>query len=193
MQILKSPNKSSFHKYYENDKQFINEIKGMNHHQVALIKYISSLLSVKEFRKKHGNAYETLNNLIRKFIYLNTTCFISNKAFSEIDRKNIFRSGKLICKKGINKKECEIDYAYLIPIKDISNELFARNLHLKQIENLLINSTTKIIVHKNEKKLIKKINYYEKSVFNSNFKINNNAIEKLFGIGISESKLTLIN
>ena len=52
MQILKSPNKSSFHKYYEIDKQFRNEIKGMNHHQVALVKYIASLLSVKEFRNK---------------------------------------------------------------------------------------------------------------------------------------------
>tara|TARA_B100001057_G_scaffold41222_1_gene36985 strand:+ start:3747 stop:4328 length:582 start_codon:yes stop_codon:yes gene_type:complete len=193
MQILKSPKKSSFHKYYENNRQFINEIKGMNHDQVALIKYISSLLSVKEFRKKYGYAYETLNNLIIKFFNLNTKCFISNEAYSEIDRKKIFRSEELICRKEINKRGCEIDYAYLIPIKNISNELFARNLPLMQIKNILINSTTKIIVHKNEKKLIKNISAYEKSIFNSNFKINNNTIEKLFGIGIYKSKLTLIN
>jgi len=193
MQILKKPSNSSFHKYHENNKQFLKEIKELNHDQVALIKYISSLLSIKEFRKKYGYAYETLNNLIIKFFNLNSKCFISNEAFSEIDRKKLFRSEVLISSKEINKKGCEIDYAYLIPIKNISNELFTRNLPLIQIKNILINSTTKIIVHKNEKKLIKNINTYEKSVFNTNFKINNNAIEKLFGIGISASKLILIN
>ena len=193
MQIQNCATYSSFHKYYENDKQFLNEIKELNHHQVALIKYISSLLSIKEFRKKYGNAYETLNNLIIKFFHLNTKCFISNEAFSEIDRKKIFRSQFMISRKEINRKGCEIDYAYLIPIKNISNELFIRNLPLMQIKNILINSTTKIIIHKKEKELIKNKHDYEKSVFNTKFKINNNAIEKLFGIGISESRLTLIN
>ena len=48
MQSLTIPNFSSFDKFYEIDQKFKNETKELVDDQIALIKYITCLLSLKE-------------------------------------------------------------------------------------------------------------------------------------------------
>ena len=195
MQSLTIPNSSSFYKYHEINQKFQNESKGLINDQIALIKYIYSLLSIREFRSGYGFSYRTLNNLIIDFFNLNTKCFISKKAFSDLERKNLFMSKDQISKKDITKNCFDIDYVYLIPIKEISKELFIRKIDLIQIKNILINSTTKVLVHNDEKRFIKniKICSCKNKVFKTKFKINSSEIEKLFGIGIEKIRFKLIN
>jgi hypothetical protein len=193
MQSLTIPNFSSFDKFYEIDQKFKNETKELVDDQIALIKYITCLLSLKEFRNKYGLAYKILNNLIIDFFNLNTKCFISKQAFSDIKRKKLLMSKDQILKKDIIKKMSDIDYVYLIPIKDISNELFTRKIHAIQIKNILINSTTKIILHKSQKKPIKDTKPNKEKVFRPNFKINSSEIEKIFGIKIEKRRIKLLN
>lgn len=195
MQSLTFQNSSSFYKYYENNQKFKNESKGLIDDQIALIKYIYSLLSIREFRTGYGFSYKTLNNLILDFFNLNTNCFISKKAFYDLERKNLFMSQDQISKKDIIKNGFDIDYVYLIPIKEISKELFIRKIDAIQIKNILINSTTKVLVHNDEKKFIKSIKTCncKNKVFKTNFKINSYEIEKFFGIGIEKIRFKLIN
>ena len=139
MQSLTIPSSSSYFKFYENDQKFKRESKGLDHNQIALIKYISYLLSIKEFRDGYGYPYKILNNLIIDFFNLNNKCFISREAFYEIERKKIFISKDQILKKDILKNNNDFDFVYLIPIKKISTELIYTKLHLIQIKYLLIN------------------------------------------------------
>ena len=73
--------------------------------------------------------------------------------------------------------------------------MFIRKIDLIQIKNILINSTTKVLVHNDEKRFIKniKICSCKNKVFKTNFKINSSEIEKLFGIGIEKIRFKLIN
>ena len=109
MQSLTIPNSSSFYKYHEINQKFQNESKGLINDQIALIKYIYSLLSIREFRSGYGFSYRTLNNLIIDFFNLNTKCFISKKAFSDLERKNLFMSKDQISKKDITKNCFDIE------------------------------------------------------------------------------------
>ena len=77
MQSLTIPNSSSFYKFHEINQKFQNESKGFTNDQIALIKYIYSLLSIREFRSGYVYYYNTINNLIIDFFNLYTKCFIS--------------------------------------------------------------------------------------------------------------------
>ena len=193
MKTLSVPTLSNFHKYYEKNLEFQIETKGLNSEQIGLIKYIYSLLSIKEFRHNSRFAIKFLNNLIKDFFNLNYNCFISKEAFEDIEKQNIFRSKNKISKNDIIKKGCEIEYIYLIPIKIISKELYTRKLHMIEMLNILIKSTTKIIIHKSEKNLIKNIDFDKNKFFSKNYQINKSEIEKLFGLEIQNFSFKLIN
>ena len=193
MKTITVPSYSNFHKYYEKNLEFQKETKGLNSEQIGLIKYIYSLLSIKEFRYNSRFAIKFLNNLIKDFFNLNINCFISKEAFEDIEKQNIFRNKNKISKNDIIKKGCEIEYIYLIPIKIISKELYTRKLHMIEMLNILIKSTTKIIIHKSEKNLIKNIDFDKNKFFNKNYQINKSEIEKLFGLEIQNFSFKLIN
>ena len=92
MKTFTVPTISNFHKYYEKNIEFQTKTKGLNTEQIGLIKYIYSLLSIKEFRNNSRYAIKILNNLIRDFFNLNSNCFISKEAYEDLEKQNIFRS-----------------------------------------------------------------------------------------------------
>ena len=62
-----------------------------------------------------------------------------------------------------------------------------------EIINILIKSTTKIIIHKREKILKKNIDFDNKKFFNSKYQFNKSDLEKLLGLEIKNSSFKLIN
>ena len=193
MKTFTVPTTSNFHKYYEKNLEFQRQTKGLNTEQIGLIKYIYSLLTIKEFRNNSRFAIKILNNLIGDFFNLNFNCFISKEAYENLEKQNIFRSENKISIDDFVKKKCEIEYFHLIPIKIISRELYTRKLHIIEILNILIKSTTKIIIHKREKILIENIGFDNKKFFNSNYQFNKSDLEKLLGLEIKNSSFKLIN
>lgn len=193
MQDLKVPYNSSFHKYYEIDQKRQNYIKELSPDEIALIEYISQLLSVKQFREGKGSAYKHLNNFIIEFAKVNDQFFISKEASKFLEIKNIKNSNMEIFKNNLSDFKYKIDFAYLIPIKIISKELFKNKYHKLEITRILKNLTSKIIINKNQKHSIKNNPPDQKLIFNEKFNVNNYEIEKLYGIEIIESRIKLIN
>lgn len=193
MQDLKVPYNSSFHKYYEIDEKRKNYIKELSPDEIALIEYIYLLLSIKQFREGKGSAYKHLNNFIIEFAKNNDQLFISKEAAKFFQIKNIKNSNIEIFRNKLSNLKYKIDFAYLIPIKIISKELFKNKYHKLEITRILKNLTSKIIINKNQKHSIKNNPPDQKLIFNEKFNVNNYEIEKLYGIEIIESRIKLIN
>jgi len=159
--------------------------------QISLIKSISSLLSIREFRNGNGYALKHLKNLVFDFLNTSNYYFISNEALSIIESYVPFHNN--IFNKKILKNFKNINEISILPIDKLCNELFSRKLTQNQIYKLLSKLKNKVIIVNN------KNNIFNFDTQNYNLLFQDRADKKKFkledfiGTKIYSKKIKLLN
>ena len=171
--------------YVDEAIKYNQRIKKFNINQTTLIRSISSLLSIKDFRNGNGNSKNHLNNMLIDFFNFNNEFYISKQALSVFEKHQPFHN--FTFNEEILNNIKSLYKGYLIPIENISNELLARHLDHTKIFKLLINLKNRIILLKKEKQLINNLPNNQISFLNEN-----KNLEKIIKIKLSPHKIKLV-
>ena len=184
--------KSSIYLGYINDSiEYRDNNEKLDSDKISLIKLISSLLSIREFRNGNIYALKHLNNLIADFLNTSNHYFISNEALSIIESDIPFHNN--IFKRNILKNFSNLYEISILPIEKISNELFSRKLKHTQIYKLLSNLKNKVILVNNKNKIFNFDTPNYNLLFQDGSNKNKFDLEDFIGTRISSKKIKLVN
>ena len=191
MNKLEFKKNSIYLEYIDDSIEYKNNKERLNSDQISLMRSISALLSIKEFRNGKGYAFKHLNNLISDFLNSSNHYFISNEALSIIEKDIAFHNN--IFKKNILKNYKHIDEFPIIPIHKLSDELFSRKLTQNQIYKSLSKLKNKVILVNNKNNIFNFDTQNYNLLFQNGNEKNKFNLEDFVGTKIYSKKIKLIN
>ena len=191
MNNLELKKSSIYLEYIDDSIKYKNNKDKLDSDQISLMRSISALLSIREFRNGKGYAFKHLNNLISDFLNTSNYYFISNEALSIIEKDFPFHNN--IFKKNIFKNYQNIEDYPILPIHKLSNELFSRKLNQTQIYKLLSNLKNKVILANNKNKIFNFDTQNYNLLFQDTADKNKFNLENFIGTKISSKKIKLLN
>ena len=154
--------------YLDEALNIIDLLKKFNIDQTTLIKSISSLLAIKDFRNGNGNSKNHLNNMLIDLLKFKNEFYISKNAFKVFENYQPFHN--FTFNEDITNKLNTIYKGYIIPIENISNNLLTSHLDHTQIFKFLINLKNEIIILKEEKQYIENLSNNQTYSINESYK-----------------------
>ena len=186
-QIVIKP-KSIYLDYQNQLNKYNNDLNQLNIDQKILMKVIISILSIRDFRLGYGQSKKHLIHFLEDYINSSNYHFISKAAYKKLDGMNTFHNNTF--------KRSNLNDLYeesFLPLDLISNELINKYFKHSQILRFLNKLKNKIVITKEEKKILNKFSSIDFFLLNSESKLSNLFINKLIGAEICDFKIKLIN